>query len=88
MSVLKAYAVLDVKVSAFLLPMFFPTTPSALRGFGAAAVDPSHDFSKFPEDYILYEIGSWDSELGMLSALAVPTPLAKALDFKVKDTTG
>lgn len=78
---LKCYSVLDVKACAFSPPMCHPNNGTAIRSFSAAARNPEFEFNKFPEDFVLYEIGAFDPDTGFISSLDKPLPLCKALDF-------
>jgi len=61
---LKIFTVLDLKSDLFSAPFFSPTQASGVRAFSQACNDPASDFSKFPSDYELFEIGNWDDSSG------------------------
>lgn len=54
------YTVFDVKTGAYMVPFYQPTRGAAERAFIDAVRDPSHTFAKHPEDFTLFEIGSFD----------------------------
>lgn len=62
------YSVLDVKAKAFISPFSLPNDSMALRAFGDCVQDASHMFSKHPQDYMLYRIGSFETDTGVLEA--------------------
>jgi len=62
--------VFDSKTRAYLTPFFTPTLDSAKRSFFSVFSDSSHDFAKFPEDYYLFHIGTYDP------ATAIVTPVS------------
>lgn len=64
--ILKVFAVRDMKVEAFLQPFFSPSVGGALRAFGDAANDKQCPFNKHPNDFVLFEIGTYDDSDGML----------------------
>jgi hypothetical protein len=77
------YSVYDSKAEAYLPPFFLPTKAAALRAFGDAALDPKHQFAAHPEDYTLFELGTYDETTGVI----VPHDFGKlglgsALDFR------
>lgn len=56
------YAVFDTKANAFLAPAMMQTDEQAIRQFASATVDDNHAFTIFPDDYILYNVGTWNDE--------------------------
>lgn len=76
------YSVYDSKAKVFSNPFTSVNHLTATRDFNRAANDPSSDISKFPEDYTLYEIGSFDDVLGILVPHENPTNLGMAIQFK------
>ena len=77
------FAVKDVKSKLFSNPHFVPTTGVAIRGFGAACEDENTDLNKYPEDYSLYHIGTYDVETGELVSIT-PEQIANASEFVQK----
>lgn len=57
----------DSKAGAFISPFFTPTVAVGLRSFGQAVNDPETNFYKFPGDYTLFELGSFDIESGVIT---------------------
>ena len=74
----KAFAVLDVKASAYGMPMFMSTRGLALRGFADACADSRSMLAQHPEDYQLFEIGEYDQNNGRLNSLEQPELVATA----------
>lgn len=64
---LTAYAVFDSKAAAFGMPMFISNKGLAVRGFSDACADRDSSIAKHPEDYALFEIGSYDPNSGKLT---------------------
>lgn len=75
------YSVHDLKASAFLPPFFMANDAMACRIFTECARDSKHQFGKWPGDYILYRIGTFDDLLGFVQGLAVPVSLGLASTF-------
>lgn len=78
---LKIFSVFDSKVSAFMNPIFLRTTPEAIRAFSGAVSEKDSNFCKYPEDYTLFEVGSWDDQTAVIDLLSTPHPVAKAIEF-------
>lgn len=60
------YAVMDTQAETFGSPFLIQTDGLALRTFHEAALNPKTEISKYPMDYVLYNIGKYDDETGML----------------------
>jgi hypothetical protein len=65
------YAVYDAKAEAFGKPLFFNTHGLAKRSFYEACQHAESEFQKYPHDYSLYYIGTYNEESAEVSA--VPT---------------
>ena len=61
------FTVRDAVADRFLEPFFLPNEGTARRSFSEAVNSPGHQFNKYPEDYALYVIGSFDEEAGVLT---------------------
>lgn len=71
---MKLYAVRDVKADAFGAPMSIATEGLARRSFLEACMDQRSDLCKYPNDYMLYELGSYDPNSGEVKA-HLPSPI-------------
>lgn len=80
MSVLKMYCVKDVKSGLFNSPHFVSSDGVAIRSFGAACEDKSTDLNKYPSDFSLYHVGSFNLETGMIEPTQ-PKQIANAAEF-------
>jgi len=78
----KVFCVRDVKAMAMLQPFFSVASGSAQRAFGDAVLDGKSPIAMHPEDYILYEVGSFDDNSGELIALSPIKMLNSGSDFK------
>lgn len=77
----KMFAVRDSKANAYLQPFFSSASGSALRALGDAVADVKSPFHAHPEDYILYELGTFDDNTGEIAPLIPIKILANASDF-------
>lgn len=57
-------SVFDEKVGGFLPPQVFVTAAVAVRSFAYSANLETSDFHRFAADYTLFEIGTWDDQVG------------------------
>jgi len=62
------FCVHDAKASAHLPPFFLPTAGMAVRAISDCVNDPSHAFGQHPEDYTLFQLGSFDDQTGMITS--------------------
>lgn len=76
----KVFGIRDVKAKAFLQPFFSVTVDSAIRAFGDAVKDNAQ-FAKHPEDYILYELATFDDVAGDFVPLEKIHMLGVGTDF-------
>lgn len=74
------FSVFDKKARAFGLPYFAPTLGVGIRTFSDAVSDAQSMWSKHPEDYDLYHIGSYDDEDASLHPIVPTVRLVGALD--------
>lgn len=63
------YTVFDAKAQTYMTPFFVPNDQVAKRALVNLLTDPTHQFSKNPEDFSLYHIGEYDDAS---AALHVP----------------
>lgn len=78
---LNAYSVRDEKAARFITPFFIQTHAEAIRVFGENVLNEKTMWHKYPEDFRLYYIGSFDEESAQLESKSVPLHLSSAIDF-------
>ncbi|AXH75449.1 MAG: nonstructural protein [Microviridae sp.] len=76
----KMFSVYDSKAQVFSNPFTSHNTFTALRDFQAAALDGNSQISQYPEDFVLFEIGHFEDETGVLSP-CLPVNLGNADQF-------
>jgi len=76
-------SVKDLAANSFGQPAFFGSTAVAERSFRALINDESQDtdFRKFPVDFEMYQIGTFDSDSGTLVPVSPPVRVVRALDL-------
>lgn len=80
--ILRIVAVKDLAADAFNRPFFVPKTAMAVRSF-TDEVNRRADGNALydhPEDYILYDLGGFDEDTGMVEANDVPIMLVRGKD--------
>ena len=60
----KMFSVYDLKTKAFMQPWFSPEPGSAMRAFGDECNKANSPLAAHPEDYQLFELGSFDDISG------------------------
>lgn len=77
----KIYSVKDNAVEAYGKPFHAPTKGFAIRSFSDEVNRPDSQLAKHPEDFSLYELGTWDNQKGNYTNLPEPQFIGKASDF-------
>lgn len=62
----KAYCLLDVKAGVFSLPWFFFHDAQVYRAVEELGADKNTTVGKYPEDFVLFCVGSFDDVTGVL----------------------
>jgi len=74
------FSVFDGAANRFLQPFFAETVEVAIRMFRSVVNRPDHQFNKFPSDYTLFHIGTYDGEDGRIDS-QTPRSLGLALQY-------
>lgn len=82
--ILLAFAIRDNKAEAFNTPFFAPTRGLAVRSFQEAVNDPASPFAKYPDDFTLFQVGSFDDNTGRLSAEDIPAVVISAIELQTE----
>lgn len=83
---MKVLTVYDSKAAAYLPPFYMRTTAEAVRAYEATSNDPESNMCKYPEDYTLFEIGTWDDNNGEIEMYEVKKSLGLAIEYKKNQT--
>jgi len=75
---LKVYSVRDSKGEVYFTPFFNKTHGEAIRNFKALSNDQASMISKYPEDFDLYHLGTYNNVTGQIKPLDTPLHLEKA----------
>ena len=77
------FVIYDSKANAYLQPWFLTTEPMAIRAFTDLANDSDSNVSRHPEDYTLFNIGSFDDNTAEIIWNA-PITLGNAIQYKTQ----
>lgn len=78
---LKIFSIYDSKAQGYISPWCVPSTAFAVRIFSDDCNNPESAFWMHPEDYTLFELGSFDVETGNIEKQATPLAVVKAIDL-------
>lgn len=78
---MKLFAVRDVKADSFGSPMAIATKGLAIRSFSDACHSPKSELSRYPNDYMLYELGEYEPNSGKITSHATPIWIASAAEM-------
>jgi len=71
----------DDKALAFTQPFFMDTVGQATRALDGIVNSPETNVNKYPKDFKLYKLGTFDDNSGKLTSLDVPEFIAEANEF-------
>lgn len=75
------FTVFDTAAKRFLQPFFADTVEVACRMFRELVNKEGHQFNKYPEDYVLFHLGTYDGENGSLNSFPEPHSLGVAITY-------
>jgi len=78
----------DAKTDVYSQPMFFVTRGVAIRSFSEECESTTSALNKHPQDYAMFQIGTYDDNSGALVSLPQPQQIALAMDFKKEQLRG
>lgn len=74
------FSVYDEKAEFFGNPFFVTAPGQATRMFADLSKDKQTTVGNHPEDFTLYQVGTWNNTEAKLDSLATPKFIAKATD--------
>lgn len=80
--ILKVFAVYDEKAEIFAQPFFMANKGTALRAMSNVFAKPEHEFTKFPQDYTIYELGEYDDSNGRMLPYDKPQHVCRLSELK------
>ncbi len=84
----RMFSFFDVKAQAYLPPFCLPETAMAVRVFGDCVNSSDHAFGRHPGDYTLFELGSFDDSVCVVSCTPSAMKVANGLELVRTSGTG
>lgn len=82
----KIFSIYDSKAETYNTPIFLATEGQAIRMYDDMIQKEDSEISKHPEDYTLFVLGEFDSDVGSVISLNTPKSLGVAVEF-IKQTS-
>lgn len=82
---MKMFTVYDAKAEYWLRPFFSQARGSGVREFADSVNDPNSALFGHPEDFTLFEIGSFDERTGIVEAYSERVSLGGAAEFRLTE---
>lgn len=79
---LKLFTVYDIKTEAYLPTFHMKSTGEALRAWEETCNDPKSNICKYPADFTLFEIGTWDDSTCSFEIFESKISLGSANEYK------
>lgn len=79
--ILFTYALYDKAAETFLEPFFAQSDAAAERGLKYQLTDQRSQLSMFPQDFVLYKLGTYDTDSALLTAYSENKRLREIKDF-------
>lgn len=77
---LQVYSIRDAKGEVYNTPFFQKTHGEAERNFRELVKDEKSMVAKYPEDFDLYHLGTYDDQSGTFQTLDTPLHMLKAIN--------
>ncbi|AXH75656.1 MAG: nonstructural protein [Microviridae sp.] len=81
--ILKLFSVYDRKAKILCKPFYADNAVQAQRIFNQAVNEPGSQYSRWPADFELVEIGSWSDDSHVVTSHVAPLSLGLAVDYVV-----
>lgn len=79
--ILKLFCIYDSKVEVYTNPMCYKTRGESIRSFSDNLAKGESNYALHPEDYVLFEVGTWDCTTCTFDIYPAPVSVGKALEF-------
>lgn len=78
---MNVYCIHDKQAETYETPFTLPNHAYAIRSF-QDAVNKDTPYGKYPTDFELVHLGTYDQETGKFESLELPVVLSQATDYK------
>jgi len=82
------FSIYDSAIKTWLPPLYARNNGEMIRNFSDAIQDPQSKLAKHPQDYVLFELGSFDDDKCVFSLHKAPVRLCMAMDFVKPENRG
>lgn len=79
--ILSVFSIYDIGVSTWLRPMFARNKGEMVRQFSEGVNDSKSSISRYADDYVLYEIGTWNDDTCEFNLHKAPIKIGVAREF-------
>lgn len=80
------FSLFDKKACAYTQPFFYHQVGQAVRALDGIVNNKETNVNKYPEDFALYKLGTYNDNSGKIVSLNEPEFLNNAVDFlKIKE---
>lgn len=74
----KVFTIFDAATKTYSPPMLYRTIEEAIRVFRREVNEPTSQLSRYPADYSLFELGTFDDETSIFQCHMTPMRVASA----------
>lgn len=78
----KVFSVFDAKAKSFSPPVVLRTTGEGERWFMDLVADEKSTVYRYPDDFTMFELGSWDPQRGAIVMYEAPRSMGLAVHYK------
>ena len=78
----KVFSIYDVAVKSYMQPFFMKSIGEAERALKGLVNDEKHNFSKYAQDFTLFDLGSFDETNGRFTMHSSPVSIAVLIEYK------
>jgi len=78
---LVVFSIYDSKSHIYEKPFYMNHRMEALRAFESTVNDPNTSINKWPEDFTLFELGTYENITGTFELLPTPLSLGVAIQY-------
>ena len=82
--IIQVFTIWDAKSEVFMQPFYSHNVGTAIRSIQETMRDPNSMFAKYPEDFMLYQLGAYDDQLGKFE-LGNPKLLGHIHEYKQQE---
>lgn len=79
---MRLFAIRDLKAQVFTHVITDRNSAQAERNFKTAVSNPESDYARYPQDFQLFELGSYDPDQGVIKPHSQPILICSAESLK------